>query len=57
MDDEGNSYPVAFMSNKFDSAECNYEIYDKGLLAIVCSFKCWIVEPRSSNDISILMDH
>ncbi|XP_044715052.1 uncharacterized protein HRG_11320 [Hirsutella rhossiliensis] len=28
-------HPVAFMSKKYDPAECNYEIYDKELLAII----------------------
>jgi len=38
-DDDGVLHPVAFMSRKFDLAECNYEIYDKELLAIVRSFE------------------
>ncbi|KJZ67965.1 hypothetical protein HIM_12647 [Hirsutella minnesotensis 3608] len=33
-DDQGVLHPVAFMSKKHDPAECNYEIYDKELLAI-----------------------
>jgi RNase H-like domain found in reverse transcriptase len=32
------------MSRKFDPAECNYEIYDKELLAIVRSFESWRAE-------------
>src|SRR6195952_4347770 len=30
-DDQGILHPVAFMSKKYDPAECNYEIYDKVL--------------------------
>ncbi|KAH0609353.1 uncharacterized protein H6S33_012839 [Morchella sextelata] len=34
-DDEGILHPVAFFSKKHSPAECNYEIYDKELLAII----------------------
>jgi len=40
-DDENHLHPVAFHSRKFTSAEINYEIHDKELLAIVDSFKHW----------------
>ena len=40
-DDEGTLHPVAFMSEKYNSAECNYKIYDKELLAIVRCFERW----------------
>ncbi|KAH0604494.1 uncharacterized protein H6S33_006871, partial [Morchella sextelata] len=33
-DDEGILHPVAFFSKKHCPAECNYEIYDKELLAV-----------------------
>jgi hypothetical protein len=33
-DNEGRLHPVAFFSKKHTTAECNYEIYDKELLAI-----------------------
>lgn len=56
-DGKGILHPVAFMSKKFDPAECNYEIYDKELLAIVRSFECWEAELKSSIDISVLTDH
>ena len=32
-------YLVAFFSKKHSSAECNYEIYNKKLITIVCCFK------------------
>jgi hypothetical protein len=38
-DDEGILHPVAFFSKKHSPAECNYEIYDKELMAIVCTFE------------------
>ena len=34
-------HPVAYMSKKMSPAECNYEIYDKELLAIVQAFEEW----------------
>lgn len=34
-------HPVAFYSKKFSSAECNYDIHDKELGAIVASFEEW----------------
>jgi len=30
---------VAYFSKKHNSIECNYEIYDKELMAIVCAFE------------------
>jgi hypothetical protein len=36
--------PVAFYSKKMSPAECNYEIYDKELLAIVRAFEEWRLE-------------
>ena len=38
-DEEGVLHPVAFFSKKHSSAECNYEIYDKKLMAIVRCFE------------------
>jgi len=38
-DDEGILHPVAFFSKKLVPAECNYEIYDKELLAIIRCFE------------------
>ncbi|KFG84296.1 hypothetical protein MANI_115950 [Metarhizium anisopliae] len=34
-DDDGSLRPVAYFSSKHSAAECNYEIYDKELLAII----------------------
>ena len=38
-DDEGILHPVDFFSRKHSPAECNYEIYDKELMAIVMCFE------------------
>ena len=57
-DDEGRLHPVAFMSKKMTPAECNYDIYDKELLAIVLAFEEWRqhLEP-SPHEILVLCDH
>lgn len=57
-DDQGVLHPVAFMSKKYDPAECNYEIYDKELLAIVRCFECWRPELQGSrHPITVITDH
>lgn len=57
-DDQGTLHPVAFMSKKYDPAECNYEIYDKELLAIVRCFECWRPEPQGTHhQITVITDH
>ena len=40
-DHEGVLHPIAFLSQCHLLAECNYKIYDKELLAIVCAFEEW----------------
>jgi hypothetical protein len=32
-------------------AECNYEIYDKELLAIICCLKEWLAELEMSQEV------
>ena len=39
--DDGLIHPVAFFTKKHSPAECNYEIYDKELMAIIRSFEEW----------------
>ena len=34
-------YPVAFYSKSLSLVERNYEIYDKGMLAIICALEEW----------------
>jgi len=38
---DGEIYPIAFMSRAFSTAELNYDMHDKELLAIIESFKKW----------------
>jgi hypothetical protein len=40
-DDEGVLHPVAFFSKKHSPAECNYDIYDKELMAIIKALEEW----------------
>jgi len=57
-DDDGVLNPVAFYSKKHSRAECNYEIYDKELMAIVRTFKEWRPHLEGSrHPIQVLSDH
>jgi len=40
-DDEGTLHPMIYYSKNLSFAECNYEIYDKKLLAIIRAFEHW----------------
>jgi hypothetical protein len=40
-DKEGKVHPIAYFSKKHTPAECNYEIYDKELFAIIRTFEEW----------------
>jgi len=40
-DDEETLHSMIYYSKNLSFAECNYEIYDKKLLAIICVFKHW----------------
>lgn len=56
--DDGILRPVAFFSKKHSATECNYEIYDKELLAIIRCFEEWRPELEGSElPIRILTDH
>ena len=51
-------HPVAFYSKKMTPAECNYEIYDKELLAIVRCLEEWDAELEMSQQVvKVLCDH
>ena len=57
-DDDNVLHPDAFFSKKHSPAECNYEIYDKELMAIIRSFEEWRSELESSpHIIQVLSDH
>jgi hypothetical protein len=57
-DEEGTLRPVAFFSKKHSTVECNYEIYNKELLAIIRCLKEWRPELEGTESpIRILSDH
>ncbi len=47
-DDQGILHYVAFYSKKHTPAECNYERYDRELMAIVRCFEEWRAELQST---------
>lgn len=56
--DDGRPHPTAFYSRKLTSAELNYPVYDKELLAIVVSLKQWRPFLLSSPfPITVFTDH
>jgi hypothetical protein len=57
-DDKGVLHPIAFYSRKLSSAEINYEIYDKEMLAIVTAFKEWrSYLEGAQHQTTVLTDH
>ena len=57
-DDEGILRPVAYFSSKHSAQECNYEIYDKELLAIIKAFEEWRLELHGvSGGTEVITDH
>ena len=57
-DDNGQLKPVVYFSCKMNPAECNYEIYDKKLLAIIKNFEMWRSELENTEDpVQVITDH
>ncbi len=51
-------HSVAYFSKKHNSVECNYKIYDKELMIIVCTFKKWLSELEDFiYSIKMIMNH
>jgi RNase H-like domain found in reverse transcriptase len=58
IDRQGRLRPVAYFSKKLSPAECNYEIHDKELLAIVRAMEEWRGELTGLvNRFTVLSDH
>jgi hypothetical protein len=57
LSNQGLWVPCAFYSKKNNSAECNYEIYDKEMLAIVRCLEEWDAELRGVQSFEIHTDH
>jgi len=57
-DDSAALHPVAYFFKKHSPAECNYEIYDKELIAIISAFEEWRPHLESAKGIiEVLSDH
>ena len=57
-DGNGILHLVAYFSRRMSPAECNYEIYDKELLAIIRCFKKWKPELEGTGlPVKVLTDH
>jgi len=57
-DDNGTLHPVAYYSQKLKDPECNYDIHDKELLAIVDALRKWDTYCKTTGPkITILTDH
>jgi len=57
-DDEDILHSMIFYSKNMIFAECNYEIYDKKLLIIICCLKHWRSELKCTNiSIKIFINH
>ena len=49
---------MAFFLKKHSNEECNYEIYDKELLAIIQAFKEWRPELEGAKfPVTVITDH
>jgi ribonuclease HI len=57
-DDDGVLHPVAFFSKKHSPAECNYDIYDKELMAIIKALEEWRLECEGAeHTLQLITDH
>ncbi len=57
-DDEEILHSMIYYSKNLSLAECNYEIYDKKLLTIICVFKHWRSELKLTElFIKMFTDH
>ena len=51
-------HSVTYFFKKHSPSECNYEIYNKELMAIICTFKEWCPELEgSSTPVKVITDH
>ena len=51
-------YSVIYFFKKHSPAEYNYEIYNKELMTIICTFKEWCPELKgSSTSVKVITDH
>ncbi|QRW25678.1 hypothetical protein RhiXN_10754 [Rhizoctonia solani] len=56
--EDGCLHPLGFLSESFKGAEQNYDMHDKELLAIICSFEYWhIFLEGTAHPITVFTDH
>lgn len=56
--DDVNLYLIAYLSAKHTAQECNYDIYDKELFAVIKALEEWRPELEGSrNTFEIVTDH
>ena len=56
--EDGVLHSVTYFSKKHNPAECNYEIYDKEFMIIVCAFEEWHLELEgSTSPVEVITDH
>ena len=57
-DNNGILHPVVYFFCQMSLVECNYEIYKKELLAIICCFKEWKPELKGTGmPVKVLTDY
>ena len=56
-DEEGLLRPCAFFLKKNSPAECNYNIYNKEILAIIQCLEAWDTDLRSVQSFEIRTDY
>jgi transposase InsO family protein len=54
---DGKWHPTGYHSKKFTSAEENYDVHDKELLAVVTAFEHWRVWAESCSECIVFSDH
>ena len=58
MDENSDLHPCAYFSHTFSSAQCNYNIYDRELLAVILALKEWHQYLQgTAHPITIITDH
>ena len=57
-DENSDLYPCAYFSHTFSSAQCNYDIYDQELLAVILALEEWCQYLQgTTHPVTIITDH
>ena len=41
LQDDGKWHPCAYLSKGFNNTECNYDVYNKEMMGIICALEAW----------------